>query len=56
MPGEEGSEEEGGEKEGREEEGREEKEGREKNYTTNILDKVVELVGGGSVINGAYPV
>ena len=21
-----------------------------------ILDKVVELVGGGSVINGAYPV
>ena len=22
----------------------------------NILDKVVELVGGGSVINGAYPV
>ena len=22
----------------------------------NIFDKVVELVGGGSVINGAYPV
>jgi hypothetical protein len=29
--------------------------GGEKYYVKN-LDKVVELVGGGSVINGAYPV
>ena len=26
-----------------------------KNYLQKILDIVVELVGGGSVINGAYP-
>ena len=25
-------------------------------FSQNFLDKVVELVGGGGVINGAYPV
>ena len=29
---------------------------KEKNILQKKFDKVVELVGGGSVINGAYPV
>ena len=29
---------------------------KKKNYPLKKLDKVVELVGGGSIINGAYPV
>ena len=29
---------------------------RKKTYPSEKMDKVVELVGGGSVINGAYPV